>query len=146
MKQGKLELLLVEDSVDDTEFFSVALSRSGAAVRLSSVVDGEQGLKYLQRLAPYSEVKLPDVVVLDINLPRKNGIELLDAMKGDSRLRSIPVVMLSTSNGPEVGESYCHGASCYLVKPDDLQGWTSLVDSLARFWTRADFAPGHVCS
>ena len=147
MRCDPLDVLLVEDSVEDSDLFSLAIARVNAPMRMARVADADEALLYLQQELPYRQAKLPNVIVLDINLPRKNGIELLKEIKREPEWRTIPVVMLSTSNSPDgIGESYCEGASCYLTKPDDLPGWLSLVEAMARLWTRADLASGYVCA
>ena len=146
MRCDPVDVLLVEDSVDDIELFSLAISRVNAPMRLARVADADEALLYLEQKAPYRQARLPHMLVLDINLPKRNGIELLKEIKRQPKWRTIPVVMLSTSDSlEEIGQSYCEGASCYLTKPADLPGWLNLVEAMAKLWTRVDLASGYVC-
>jgi CheY-like chemotaxis protein len=129
------EVLLVDDNPADVDLTSEALSRSKQHFRVSVVNDGEQALSYLRREAPYAEAAVPDLVILDLNLPRKDGRQVLSEIKSDPVLAKIPVVIFTTSQAnSDVSRSYELGANCYLRKPGNLPGFMAVVQSMADFW------------
>jgi CheY-like chemotaxis protein len=128
-------VLLVEDNEADVRLTREALREAGDAVRLSSVGDGELALAYLRRDRGYEDVSRPDLVLLDLNLPRKNGLEVLEEMRADPELASIPVIMLTTSSAEhDVVACYSRGANCFVVKPLELDDFMELIDSIRDFW------------
>ena len=128
-------ILLVEDNDADVRLTREALREAGESVRLSAVGDGEQALAYLRRQAGFAEAPRPDLVLLDLNLPRKNGLEVLDAMRADEALAVIPVIMLTSSAArQDVEAAYAHGANAFVVKPQDLDSFMDLIDSIRGFW------------
>ena len=128
-------LLLVEDNDADVRLTREALREAGEDVRLSAVGDGEQALTYLRREEGFSEAPRPDLVLLDLNLPRKNGLEVLDEMRADERLASIPVIVLTSSAAQQDVEAcYARGANAFLVKPQDLDAFMDLIGAIRGFW------------
>jgi len=128
-------VLLVEDNEADVRLTREALREAGDSVRLSSVGDGELALAYLRRDRGYEDVSRPDLVLLDLNLPRKNGLEVLEEMRADPELASIPVIMLTTSSAEhDVVACYSRGANCFVVKPLELDEFMELIDSIRDFW------------
>ena len=128
-------VLLVEDNEADVRLTREALREAGDSIRLSSVGDGELALAYLRNERGYEDVARPDLVLLDLNLPRKNGLEVLEEMRADPELASIPVIMLTTSSAEhDVVACYSRGANCFVVKPLELDEFMELIDSIRDFW------------
>jgi two-component system, chemotaxis family, response regulator Rcp1 len=124
-------ILLVEDNAGDVLLTREALREADVAVELTAVADGEQALAYLRD----ERVERPDLVLLDLNLPRKNGLEVLEEIRHDPELRTTPVIMLTTSSSArDVAASYDRGVNCYVVKPLDLDDFTELVQAINGFW------------
>jgi chemotaxis family two-component system response regulator Rcp1 len=138
LNRGELqlkEILLVEDNLGDILLLMEAFRESGVKANLKVVGDGEEAMKYLHREGPYAETRAPDFILLDLNLPRMDGRAFLRQMKGEERLRSIPVIVLSSSRlESDVRESYDMNASCYIPKPIDIHGFLRAVKSLNDFW------------
>jgi chemotaxis family two-component system response regulator Rcp1 len=128
-------VLLVEDNEADVRLTREALREPGPPVRLSAVGDGEQALAYLRRQEGYADAQRPDLVLLDLNLPRKNGLEVLDELRSDPELATLPVIMLTSSAAEhDVAACYARGARSYVVKPGDLDAFMDLNDAIRRFW------------
>lgn len=130
-----IEILLVEDSPGDVRLTREALSEAKVANRLHVVGDGVEAMAFLRREGPHASAPRPDLVLLDLNLPRMDGREVLATIKGDPELRTIPVVVLTTSDAEaDVLRSYNLHANCYLVKPVDVDHFFDQVRSLEGFW------------
>ena len=130
-----LEILVVEDSLADVRLTKRALSRSRLPNHLHVVRDGVEAMAFVQRREPYADAPRPSLILLDLNLPRKNGREVLAEIKADQSLRSIPVVVLTTSLAPEdVRTCYQLHANCFLVKPVDLESYTATILAIEEFW------------
>lgn len=130
-----VEILLVEDNPGDAELARVALKKSKIHNTLNMVEDGELAMAYLHREGVYADAARPDLILLDLNLPRKDGREVLDEIKSDPQLRRIPVVILTTSRAEEdVLKSYNLHANCYITKPIDLSQFMKVVKSIEDFW------------
>ncbi|HVN29640.1 MAG TPA: response regulator [Candidatus Binataceae bacterium] len=130
-----IEILLVEDNPGDARLAVEALKDGKFANRLTVVEDGTSALNYLRREGNYREAELPDLVLLDLNLPGKDGREVLREMKADPELRRIPVVILTTSSAEaDVLKSYNLYANCYIVKPVDLAQFVTVVRGIEDFW------------
>jgi CheY-like chemotaxis protein len=128
-------VLLVEDNDADVRLTREALREAGEDVRLSAVPDGEQALAYLRREDGFSEAPRPDLVLLDLNLPRKNGVEVLDEMRADERLASMPVIVLTSSAArQDIEACYARGANAFVVKPQDLDAFMDLIGAIRSFW------------
>jgi chemotaxis family two-component system response regulator Rcp1 len=124
-------LLHVEDADADAVLFRAALDHAKIVVSVYRVSDGEEALRFLSRSAPYAEVKRPDVVFLDLNMPRVNGWQVLATMRADENLHSIPVVVLSTSGrADDIERAAALGARHYLQKPHSFQEWVTEIDAL----------------
>ena len=129
------ELLLVEDNEGDVLLTQVALKESKIANRLHIASDGEQALKMLRKEPPYADFATPDLILLDLNLPRKDGREVLSEIKNTPDLAKIPVVILTGSRADlDVLKSYELNANCYVVKPLDFQQLKEVVGSINNFW------------
>ncbi len=132
---GRVEILLVEDNPGDVRLTREALGHGRIQKNLSVVSDGEEALAYLRREGAYSEAPRPDLIVLDLNLPRKDGRELLSEMKQDPEFRMIPVVVLTSSNAEQdILRSYELHANCYIIKPVGLEQFLKAVGSIETFW------------
>jgi chemotaxis family two-component system response regulator Rcp1 len=128
-------ILLVEDNAGDVRLTREALYELEADVELESVPDGEQALAYLRGEGAHAGARRPDLILLDLNLPKKNGLEVLEDIKGDPELRRTPVIMLTTSSSArDVAACYDRGVNCYVVKPLDLDDFTRLVHAINSFW------------
>lgn len=130
-----IEILLVEDSPSDVEFTVEALKEAKVRNHLSIVEDGVQALEFLHRQGQYTKAPRPDLIMLDLNLPRKDGREVLAELKADANLKMIPVVVLTTSRAEEdVLRAYQLHANCYITKPVDFQQFLSVVRAIESFW------------
>ena len=129
------EILLVEDNPGDVLLTQEAFRESHLAHRLSTVEDGEQASRFLYRLGEYRDAPRPDVILLDLNLPKKDGRELLAEIKEDAALRHIPIIVLTTSDAEQdVWKAYKLHANCYLTKPINLDEFLRKIRSLEDFW------------
>ena len=128
-------ILLVEDNAGDVRLTREALREADVTVDLVAVPDGEQAMAFLRNEGEHVDVGRPDLILLDLNLPKKNGLEVLEEIKADPDLRWTPVVMLTTSSSArDVAACYDRGVNCYVVKPLDLDDFTRLVQSITQFW------------
>jgi CheY-like chemotaxis protein len=129
------EILLVDDNPADSDLTWLVLARSTRQNHISAVYDGEQAMAFLQRTGKHANAVRPQLVVLDLNLPRKDGRAVLDEVKADPDLRKIPVVIFTTSrSGRDVSRCYELGANCYVSKPGNLDDFRSVVRSIEDFW------------
>ena len=130
-----IEILLVEDNPGDVRLTQEALGEAKVRNNLAVARDGVEALSYLRREAPFEDATRPDLVLLDLNLPRKDGREVLSEIKADPNLRRLPVVVLTTSAAEkDVFESYNLHANCYITKPVDLDQFVGIVSSIEDFW------------
>ena len=128
-------ILLVEDNPADADLVQEALLEAGMPGELKTVSDGAQALLYLRGAAPYAADPLPDLVLLDLNLPRVSGFKVLAQMKDDEALRRIPVVILSSSiDDSDVRKACDLHANCYVSKPTDLVEFFGAMQRLQKFW------------
>lgn len=135
VNRNPLDILLVEDNPGDVRLTKEVLGNSKPPTRLSVAADGVEAIKYLRNRQPYERARRPDLVLLDLNLPRKDGREVLAEIKGDPGLRTIPVVVLTTSAAEEdILKSYSLQANCYITKPVDLEQFISVVKTIQDFW------------
>ncbi|OHB49422.1 MAG: response regulator [Planctomycetes bacterium GWF2_41_51] len=130
-----IEILLVEDSPSDTALTLEALKAGKVANRLFNVEDGVEAMAYLRQQGVYKNAPRPDLIMLDLNLPRKDGREVLAELKTDPVLKTIPVVVLTTSRADEdILKSYQLHANCYITKPVDFQQFIGVVKTIENFW------------
>ena len=130
-----IEILLVEDEPGDVRLTVEALRDARVRNRIHTVEDGVEALDFLRRRPPYTEAPRPDLILLDLNLPRKDGREVLAEIKADPALRTIPVVVLTTSRArDDVLRSYDLHANCFISKPMDLNEFNAVVKSIEDFW------------
>jgi len=129
------DVLLVEDSPADVRLTREALGACGVVANLHVVEDGEKALSFLHREDEYAMAGRPDLILLDLNMPRVDGRQVLSRVKGNEKLCHIPVVVLSTSQSPEdISHAYDLHANCFVTKPMDLDGFTDTVQAIIRFW------------
>lgn len=135
MHANKIDVLLVEDDPGDVELTKEGLQDAKVLVNLHVVDDGEKAIKFLRREPPYSDAVRPDLILLDLNMPRKNGQETLKEIKADATLRSIPVIILTTSEAEiDIVRCYDLGANCYISKPIGFEAFTKVVSMIEEFW------------
>lgn len=131
----QIEILLVEDNQGDVRLTREALIDVKLKNNLHVVQDGVEALAFLRQVDNYQHCPLPDLILLDLNLPKKNGLEVLEEMKEDKVLKRIPVVILTTSKAEEdIVKSYDLHANCYVTKPVDLDQFMKVVRSINNFW------------
>jgi CheY-like chemotaxis protein len=130
-----VEILLVEDNAGDHRLTQEALREGKVYNNLHWAKDGVEALDFLHRRGKHANAPRPDLILLDLNLPRKDGREVLSEIKNDEDLKTIPVVILTTSQAEEdVVKSYHLHANCYVTKPVDLEKFIVVVQSIDRFW------------
>jgi two-component system response regulator len=130
-----IHILLVEDNPGDVRLTEEALKDSKVHVKLDVVPDGVEAMAYLRHTGRYADVPRPDIILLDLNLPRKDGRSVLQEIKNDTTLRRIPVVILTTSDDEhDILRSYDLHANCYITKPLDLRQFATIVKTIENFW------------
>jgi two-component system, chemotaxis family, response regulator Rcp1 len=141
------EILLVEDSPGDVRLTREAFKDAKVHVNLNVASDGAEAMAFLRREGKHADVPRPDLVLLDLNLPKKSGREVLEEIKEDPILMSIPVVILTTSaSEQDVLRSYLLHANCFITKPVDLTGFLLVVKSIDNFWLSVVKLPHEVRS
>ncbi|MDX1661597.1 MAG: response regulator [Gemmatimonadota bacterium] len=131
------DILLVEDNPSDVHLTEVALEEARIESRLHVVENGETALAFLRREAAYGDAPRPEIVLLDLNLPGKDGRQVLAEIKADPALRTIPVIVLTTSTAPsDVARCYDLHANCYITKPVDFDQFENVVRTIESFWLR----------
>ena len=130
-----IEVLLVEDSAGDVRLTREAFKDAKVHINLHVASDGIEAMAFLGREGVYANAPRPDLVLLDLNLPKKDGREVLEEIKENPALKCIPVVILTTSaSETDIQGSYQHHANCYITKPVDLEGFLKVVKSIDSFW------------
>ena len=129
------EVLLVDDNPADTDLTTEVLARNGCPSHIHAVTDGVQAIAFLRREGKYAHATVPDIVILDLSLPGKDGRAVLAEVKADPVLRKIPIAIFSTSEArQDIVRSYELGANCYVSKPGNLRDFISAVTSIGEFW------------
>lgn len=140
-----LEILIVEDSLTDAKLLAKAFAQISPAANLTILRDGESAIEFFLQAETSSENLLPDLILLDLHLPKKDGLAVLRKLKSRERIASIPVIMLTASgNQADITRCYKEEANCYLVKPTSLAEFEQVVQSLQDFWlqmVKLPFAP-----
>ena len=130
-----IEILLLEDEPADAYLVKMALRESKIKANLNHVIDGRAGLDFLQKIEPYADSPRPDLIFLDLNMPRMNGYEFLTEIKKNPKLYDIPVIVLTTSDAEaDVIRSYKLGASSYISKPVDMSKFVDAIRQLGEYW------------
>lgn len=129
------DILLIEDNPGDIRLTQEALKEGEVPHCLHLATDGETALKYLLRETPHENAVRPDLILLDWNLPKINGKEVLKKIKSNPELRQIPVLVLTTSNAEtDIQQAYHHHANCFITKPTDFEQFLEVIHSIKRFW------------
>jgi chemotaxis family two-component system response regulator Rcp1 len=137
------KVLLVDDNPADVALVCEASAGGANPSQIRHVVDGEKAIAYLRRTEEYAEALRPDLIILDLNLPRKDGRKVLAEIKGDADLRTIPVVIFSTSQAPQdIAGCYELGANCYVSKPMEMDSFFSAIRSIETYWFETAHLPG----
>lgn len=131
----EIHILLVEDNEGDIVLTREALTTGKIKNRISVARDGEEALHFMRKEGKFANVEKPDLILLDINLPKVDGIEVLIEIKNDPDLKSIPVVMLTTSSSEkDISSAYKNYANCYITKPVDLDKFLQIVNAIEDYW------------
>lgn len=132
-----VEILLVEDNPGDVRLITELFKEAEVANRINVARNGEEAMKMLHKKGKFTDMHLPDLILLDLNLPKKNGKEVLNEMKDDSRLMCIPVIVLTTSEAEEdIMETYQSCANSFITKPANLDQFMEVIKSIQEFWLR----------
>ncbi len=135
MNSRTIEILLVEDNPGDARLTLEAFKEGKVSNNLTVMGDGVEALAYLRRQGRYANSAQPDLILLDLNLPKKDGREVLAEIKADEHLMKIPVIVLTTSAAEEdIARAYTRHANCYITKPVDLDQFLRVVQSIESFW------------
>ena len=130
-----IHILLVEDNEGDILLTEEALEEAKIITKLSVVKDGKDAVAYLTRQGRYSDSEMPDLILLDVNLPKMNGHEVLKYIKENENLKRIPVIMLTTSSFKnDINLAYDNHANCYITKPIDVKDFITVVATIENFW------------
>jgi CheY-like chemotaxis protein len=138
-----IEILLIEDSPGDVRLTQEAFRDANPLIHLNVAMDGVEGMAFLRREGSHAKVPRPDLILLDLNLPKMDGREVLAQIKADAVLKSIPTLILTTSEAEvDIAKTYKLQANCYLCKPAQLEAFEALVKSINEFWlTKAKLPP-----
>ena len=135
MSAQPIEILLVEDNEDDILLEQEAIAEANLVNLMYVVRDGEEAMAYLRREGKYQNAQLPGLILLDINMPKKNGFEVLNEIKADPALMHIPIVMLTTSDSEsDIVKSYAKGACSFITKPMDFDKFREVIRQFALYW------------
>ena len=141
---GSIQVLLVEDNPGDVRLTKEALKEGKLLNQLTVVGDGVEALSFLRKEGKYADAVQPELILLDLNLPKKDGREVLAEIKADPKLRRIPVVVLTTSSAEEdILKIYDLHANCYITKPVDLEQFMGVVKSIEDFWVSVVKLPSY---
>jgi CheY-like chemotaxis protein len=137
-----VRILLVEDNPGDVRLTREAFRDCRIPVRIDVVMDGDAAIRYLNRETPYENSERPDLILLDLNIPKRDGREVLEAIKSDSELRSIPVVVLTTSTAEQdIMRTYDLHVNAYINKPVDFDKFFDIVQKIEQFWLQTAILP-----
>jgi len=145
--ENPIHVLLVEDNPADADLTRETLETSKLRLELSVAMDGIEAMRFLRREGEHVAAPRPDLILLDLNLPKKDGRQILIEIKADSQFRRIPVVILTSSDAErDVAQSYALGANCYVTKPVDLKAFQAIVQAVEDFWFTVVKLPSSVAS
>lgn len=140
-----MNILLIEDNPGDVRLAQEAFKEGNINVNLDVVMDGMEAINFLRKVGEYENALTPDLVLLDLNLPKKDGREVLSDIKADPALRSIPVVILTTSNSEQdILNSYNLHVNCYINKPVDFDRFFDIIQKIEDFWLQTAILPSMV--
>ncbi|MGB0984499.1 MAG: response regulator [Saprospiraceae bacterium] len=141
-KTRPVNILLIEDNPGDVRLTQEAFKEGHLAVNLSVVMDGVEAINYLRKTGKYTEATTPDLILLDLNLPKRDGREVLEDIKADPALMFIPVVVLTTSNAEQdILKTYRLHANCYINKPVDFENFFDVIQKIEEFWLSTAILP-----
>jgi CheY-like chemotaxis protein len=141
-----IDILLVEDNPGDIDLTREALEDAKVCNRLHVAEDGEQALDYVFRRGPYAHAPRPDLILLDLNLPKRDGREVLEAIRADGDLTEIPIVILTSSQADEdIARAYRLHANCYIAKPVNFVQFLKIIHAIEDFWLTVVKLPGGHC-
>lgn len=141
-KKRTVEILLVEDNAGDVILTKIAFRDSTYKNNINIAEDGQEALDFLNRLGDYKDAPRPDIILLDLNLPKKDGFTVLKEVKADENLRSIPVIVMSSSKAEQdIVKSYDLQANGYTIKPLSLEKFARVVEGLDKFWFSLNILP-----
>ena len=144
-KTRPVNILLIEDNPGDVRLTQEAFKEGRMAVNLSVVMDGVEAIRYLRKEGEFGEAIRPDLILLDLNLPRRDGREVLEDIKADDELKRIPVVVLTTSNAEQdVLRTYSLHANCYINKPVDFDQFFDVIQKIEDFWLSTAILPSMI--
>ncbi len=144
-KTVPINILLVEDNPGDIRLTQEAFKDGHIENVLHVVTDGEEAMHYLKRQGDFSKAERPDLILLDLNLPRKDGREVLAEIKADEELKCIPVIILTTSSAEQdIMNTYSHHANCYIMKPVDFDQFINVIRTIEDFWLSIVKLPGGI--
>jgi len=137
-----VNVLLVEDNPGDVRLTQEAFKEAKMSINLDVTMDGAEAIKFLRKEAPYEDSVIPDLILLDLNLPKKDGREVLKEIKTDDMLKRIPVVVLTTSNAEQdIMKSYNLHVNCYINKPVDFEKFFDIIQKIEEFWLSTAILP-----
>jgi len=137
-----INILLIEDNPGDVRLTQEAFKEGRLTTKMEVAMDGVEAIKHLRKQTPYEEVPTPDLILLDLNLPKKDGREVLEEIKADPDLRRIPVVILTTSNAEQdIMKSYNLHVNCYINKPVDFDKFFDIIQKIEDFWLTTAILP-----
>lgn len=137
-----IDILLVEDNPGDVILTKEAFSRSKLIKQIYDVTDGVEAMAYLRRESSYECMSIPDLILLDLNLPKMNGMEVLKEIKSDPKLCFIPVIILTTSSAEkDIYETYNAYANCYITKPVNMDEFYNIAEGIEKFWFNVVILP-----
>lgn len=140
----EIKILLVEDNEGDVVLTMQALKKANVTNGINVAMDGEEAMRYLRKEGRFENAETPDLILLDINLPKIDGMEVLAEIKNDENLKSIPVVMLTTSDSEnDIVRSYNNHANCYITKPVDFKKFIEVIQAIKDFWITIVKLPKH---
>lgn len=136
--KNKVKILLIDDNEGDILLTNEAFKEANFDSQLIALKDGQQAIKYLKKEAEFQNRLTPDIILLDLNIPKINGLDVLDFIKSDRYLKVIPVIILTTSNSQnDILKSYERHANCYLTKPVNFSNFSMLIQLVTKFWLTA---------
>ncbi len=142
MTENPRKILLVEDDPGDVDLMKEVLEDAKSLVKMNVVEDGVQAMAYLHKEGSYAKARQPDLILLDLNLPKKDGHQVLREIKSDENLKDIPVVVLSDSKADrDIRQSYNGGVNCYITKPVGFEQFSNTIRSITDYWFRVANLP-----
>ncbi len=144
-RRKPFKILLIEDNPGDVRLTMEAFKEGNLNIDLSVVTDGVEAIDYLRKQAPFESATQPDIILLDLNLPKKDGREVLEDIKSDPELRRIPVIVLTTSIAEtDITKSYNLHANCYINKPVDYDSFSRVIKNIEEFWLSTVLLPSSI--